>query len=64
MRLMHCVQEFLDFLVAHSNPENRVSSKGDAQKDFAQYVFERHESPSENSCECVRVARHSPNVLI
>jgi len=43
-RLMHCVQEFLNFLRAHSNPENRVSTEGYAQKKFSQYVLERHES--------------------
>ena len=25
--LIHCMQEYLDFLLAHSNPENRVSAK-------------------------------------
>jgi len=29
-RLIHCVQEFLDFLLAHSNSENRVPSKRNA----------------------------------
>jgi hypothetical protein len=44
---MHCVQEFFDFLPTHSNPENRKSSKGNTQKNLAQYIFEGHKSPAE-----------------